>query len=567
MKNYLSELRNELPTNCLFDKGKVGCGGTTLAIESDKPYVIAVPFTSLVDNKVAQYPNDRYSGELFGVQQGVNISAIKDYVANTDTPKIITTYDSLPKVISAINAKDYYLLIDEYHILFTQYSFRSEAIKYVLNHYKDFKEYCFMTATPIEDEFILDELKDIPVVRQNWESVVNAKIMTVQCDSVLASTMMLIKDFLSGKQAGNAYFFLNSTKTIKNIIDKLNLTEDNTRVIYSKYSKIKMAVPNGSTLDEPKKINFLTSTAFEGSDIYDEEGRIFIVSDNNAEHSLLDISTAVQQIAGRIRNSKYMGEILHLYNTSRYFKLSYEDFKASQEVEAKRCKKFANIFNAQDEDYRELGTAEGSALYLVKNEDNFIEFDSNLVKVDTFNYKVATDYTVRINLEDVYKDNNFEVEGVCADYTKLTDLKLAKTTTTFKEAVELVESAFVKDQVIGMYIDKYPFLEEAINKLGFDMIKELRYNQKEIKNTLLNLNGGSVEYKVTKALNLKAGAFYTSKDLKEQLNRVYSDLNLNIKGKATDITKYYDVKEGSCRINNTKVRGYYILRALAKVTD
>jgi len=46
-----------LPSNCIFDKGKVGCGGTTLAIESNKPYVIAVPFISLIENKVSQHSN------------------------------------------------------------------------------------------------------------------------------------------------------------------------------------------------------------------------------------------------------------------------------------------------------------------------------------------------------------------------------------------------------------------------------------------------------------------------------------------------------------------------------
>lgn len=52
MKTYLNNLINELPTNCLFDKGKVGCGGTSMAIECNKPYVICVPFTSLVENKL-----------------------------------------------------------------------------------------------------------------------------------------------------------------------------------------------------------------------------------------------------------------------------------------------------------------------------------------------------------------------------------------------------------------------------------------------------------------------------------------------------------------------------------
>lgn len=51
---YLKDLIPSLPTGCLFDKGKVGCGGTSLAIECDFPYIICVPFVSLVENKMKQ---------------------------------------------------------------------------------------------------------------------------------------------------------------------------------------------------------------------------------------------------------------------------------------------------------------------------------------------------------------------------------------------------------------------------------------------------------------------------------------------------------------------------------
>lgn len=44
---YLKDLIPSLPTDCLFDKGKVGCGGTSLAIECNLPYIICVPFVSL----------------------------------------------------------------------------------------------------------------------------------------------------------------------------------------------------------------------------------------------------------------------------------------------------------------------------------------------------------------------------------------------------------------------------------------------------------------------------------------------------------------------------------------
>lgn len=291
---YLSEIRSELPKNCLFDKGKVGCGGTTLAIENDEPYVICVPFQSLVINKISQYPNDRFDGELLGVLEGVGVQDIMSYVKRVKIPKIIVTYDSLPKVLAAVDAKDYNLLIDEYHILLTQYAFRSGAINGVLDNYKKFKSYCFMTATPIEDEFILPALKGLDVVKQDWNDTIECKVTTIKCDNVKASTMKLINNFLNGKIDGNAYIFVNSVKFIKEVVKGLGLTKDNTRVIYSRYNNTNIGIPRGEISDKPKKINLLTSTCFEGCDIYDEDGKTFIVSDANKEHSLVDISTSVQ---------------------------------------------------------------------------------------------------------------------------------------------------------------------------------------------------------------------------------------------------------------------------------
>lgn len=49
--NYLSEFMNELPVNCIFNKGITGCGGTELALRNEKHTIIAMPFISLVANK------------------------------------------------------------------------------------------------------------------------------------------------------------------------------------------------------------------------------------------------------------------------------------------------------------------------------------------------------------------------------------------------------------------------------------------------------------------------------------------------------------------------------------
>lgn len=101
--NYLSGAMAELPKNCLFDKGKVGCGGTTIALTSKENYIIAVPFVSLIQNKVEQiynYPN------VLGVYEGIKTSDIKEYCNGQGVKKIMVTYDSLARLMQYINPTD-----------------------------------------------------------------------------------------------------------------------------------------------------------------------------------------------------------------------------------------------------------------------------------------------------------------------------------------------------------------------------------------------------------------------------------------------------------------------------
>ena len=141
---YLSEVITDFPTNCIFDKGKVGAGATTIALTNNENYIIAVPFVSLIENKVAQHKST-----VLGVYNLTTSAKIKSYLANTKTKKILVTYDSLPKLIEYLDqfgydAKDFSLLIDEYHLLFTQYSFRRQAVKGVLDNYLKFKRFEYL---------------------------------------------------------------------------------------------------------------------------------------------------------------------------------------------------------------------------------------------------------------------------------------------------------------------------------------------------------------------------------------------------------------------------------------
>lgn len=568
---YLSEVMTSLPTNCLFDKGKVGSGGTTIAIESPDAYVICVPFVSLIENKLAQYPNNRYKGEILGVYQGITEKDIIDYVERTEVPKIIVTYDSLFRLTDVINPKDYKLLIDELHLLFTQYSFRSEAAQSVLNSFKKYKEYCFMTATPLEDEFILDELKDIPVVEAIWTDTRLINIESVYCaNGVKAAATSLILGFLSGLNKGNAYIFVNSIKFMNELINSCKLDTSNTRVIYSKNNKdAKSLIPNGKTIDAPKKINILTSCVFEGSDIYDEEGVTIMISDGSKAHTLLDISTSFQQISGRIRNSKYWSTVTHLYTETRYTNVSYEEFKKQSKQEADDSIKSVEEYNKLSEialsKLLPLVDVNASYFQIINNK---FKFDINKVKMDLFQFKIARNmYSARVNITSEYAKYDFD----CTEYTdkSLTIIDLTPIEKkSFKEIVQMVKEEMQNPLVLETPVQemaylKYRFLKKAIEKLGFERIETLKYVQKDIKNALTFESSASLGNKVLKIFannGIGVGDFVSLKKSKEIFTKIYSQMNIKSTPKGSLIKDYYDVKDIVTKINGKSTSGYTIIR-------
>ena len=139
---------SDLPHNCIFNKARTGCGGTSIALNNGENYVVAVPTTELIINKCSS--NDRCFG-LYGNFTPKLKKELSDYIQQHECRKIICTYDKLPKLLALVDGKDYRLLVDEYHNFLKQYSFRDKAIDGVLDNFKAFKSFCFMSATPIEN--------------------------------------------------------------------------------------------------------------------------------------------------------------------------------------------------------------------------------------------------------------------------------------------------------------------------------------------------------------------------------------------------------------------------------
>ena len=103
----------------VIDKVKTGCGATTLAIDQPQDTIIAVPYTALIINKTSQPKHKDVLLGLYGSSDDGFKSVIADYLTTHPRIKIITTYDSLPKVCKSLTALEHnpyenmHLVIDE----------------------------------------------------------------------------------------------------------------------------------------------------------------------------------------------------------------------------------------------------------------------------------------------------------------------------------------------------------------------------------------------------------------------------------------------------------------------
>lgn len=605
--NYLNEFMTELPVNCLFDKGKTGCGGTTIAIENDKDTIIAMPYVNVIKNKVAQYPNKECSNILFGIYEGVTDEQIIDYIKNNQIKKFAVTYDSLERLIDLLNRKtdinvyqDFFLLVDEWHILFNSYAFRNKAVQRVLNHAKEFKEVTYMTATPIEEEFILKELKHLPVKEVKWDNIITVDIKPIATNQPITAVSKLIENCIEGKVLGNLHFFVNSVEFIADTIKKTGLKPEQVRVVCSKNEKQGKGKKSNQkklgddyiiedTTTQSKKINFYTSTSFEGCDIYDEDGKTYIVSDKTKSHTLLDISTLIIQICGRIRNSRYKTRIGHIFSETRYSKfVSYDEFKELTQEIMRKAKILVDSINNMQEEAREMdiglhernNKAGLNGMYIYSN-NGFLEFDENLINLDIVNFKITNHlYQNRITLTNEYSKYGFKpmqaVEKIYTDELAQNPKAKILFKDLFEEYVSIVGESpnyfyFGNiDDRKSLIEELKPLVKEAHVKLGVEKVRELKYNVTNIKRTICNMRTDiSLDAKIVNCLKergVNEGTTATVKAWRKELQDIYTDLEIKDsygkikKAKATDLENWFEMKKTTPKIKGKTTDCYTIIR-------
>ena len=583
-EKYLSDIRIngecfEMP-NGILDKMIPNCGGTTLALEDDKKTIICSPRIRLIENKGEQYP------ESLIVKGGIKKNQIKKYIESVEIPKILTTFDSFFKIADVISDKEkYHIVVDEFQQILLDANFKSEAINKFLNEVKEFEYVTYMSATPINEDYIneIPQLKGLEITKLIWNNPDSVNIHLMPVNRPVKAVANLIDRLEKEKHrfsievdevtifSNELVVYLNSVTDIVNLIKTCNLKSDDVNIIvadvYENNALIKKLGEDFSLGRIPlrgegnKKYTFCTSTAYFGCDFYSDNAITIVVSDCKKTTTITDISLELRQIAGRQRlaENPFRNQIIFFYNTANNL-LSEEDFE--NEIKAKITLTEELI----EDNNRTTGLLREKRIRQTENEvklgfsDNYVFYDKGK-DIFTFNKlaQLANLYDYRMR-KDVYESGitiRREIEtffnSVQYDYTKLNEdiessIKRESFTEKMKRYCELKQNFFIID-------DELLHNEELMtyyNLLGFEKIRALSYQKSKMDSEIqkrYDLLDKDVMINSEIQKHISDGFKTTNPELKLFLQSVYDKYGIKKKAKATDMKNYgYDLKK--CRLDS-----------------
>ena len=537
---YLSDIMNEIPSDCILSKRIPGCGATTLELNTDRNSIIIVPNVPVILSKCSKYPN------LLGVYEGVKLNRVVEYIASNTICKIMTTPESFCKVKFAceklgINIyADFFLLMDECHQLITDVDYRIDIVM-PMNDFFMFKRKALVSATPIgfSDPRFEENLFDTIEVEADYD---------YRQDITVTHTYNIAKavgEYLETHN-GTVCFFVNSVVTIYSLMKHFNLLEDSSVYCAPKSrSKLKNeyifhnAYSEWSS-DTMKKYNFFTGRFFTAFDLeLDYKPDLVMITDpHRAEYTLLDIDTDCIQICGRFRNG--VNSVTHIYEANPDI-VAKDREQIEWEISAHEV-----VYNTLNTLYNSADTKEKRFAYsealetLPFRKFQYPDFTKNWFAIDNEINAVMTKgrYLSRTSITIWYKENHFfNPTFTFCDYNENDEkLKIVKAARSVKDKrrkmVELLSdieeptSEYALDFKNEMRkID--PFIVDAYEVLGKERIEEVKYNQKQLREDII-----MAERKGNKVVRLiknkfSVGSCYLNETIVNEFTRIFELLNIH----------------------------------------
>lgn len=593
--NDIAEYANELPDNCLFHKGKTGCGGTTIALKNDLNTIVCVPFRSLIFNKLQE--SDGYPHEILGICQKDNGKKVTDneiaeYLKRHTVKKIMTTYDSLPRVIKAIeniteiSLDDFRVVVDEYQILFGSYGYRYGAVREVLSNLYKFKHVTCMTATPIQREYLFHELKRFRIEEVYWPEEPKTTVVLKVTNSIIQMVRKEITQ--SNVETENLHLFVNSVKLIAEIIKLAELTPEATRIVCadnnpSKGKTNQEKLPKGFKVakitDAVLKYNFYTCCAFEGCDISDENGKTIIVSDAYSSYTLLDIRTSVPQIMGRIRNSRYKYDITHIYSIlPKCEEERLEERHGNLSSMLEESESYVNDANRMTEKRNRRKTGKLCESYNRSDEYKYIYWDQRreilqcdrgMFFLEIYNLSIVRKlYSRSILLAYEYLKNGFKYRYDPNGYFEPLKSESDNTESSFRESFKRYASLKESTTIVYCFAEReedtiarwFPLIPKAYFILGKERVEELNYHQGNIKLEVMARECDSKSQAIKTAFldSYNYGDSIPLSQVKARLQDIYDAFGLSRSATATQIEEYFTAEIKCKKVHGTTAK-FYIL--------
>lgn len=564
---YLGELerfKDGIPFG-IVNKTKTDVGGTYVAANCSSNYIIVCPFKDLVDS-IAADKNNKY--EVFKCYGGIREYQFRKYIKNNTTYKIAVTYDSLPKLIGWLSSTEgWKVLVDEYHLILEDMDFRYDAINGLMEEIQKFKYYSFLSATPIDLDFEIDFLKQLPHYKVQWNGVTKITPIRYKVTQLTKGLARFIQIFLDEgislpdingnvSKVEELYIFINSVTSIKQIADTLKLNPDDVKICCAdriRNNKLLGEYQIESVSSPNKKINFFTKKCFQGCNLFTNNGLIIVASDAYKTQTLVDISTTMEQIAGRIRiNDEYQNifrnVIVHLFSTNKNV-MSDEEFEMLMQDKEKEADKLLSGWSKLDKEERQtyikrmnldtelVSIINGKMVY-------------NNLKKQSFIYKQALRKTYKdgISIRDSFmQSEKFELTN--QNKWKDFNIKLAKAMTVSYE--QLLKDYL--DSPSESYEQEYPEFPLIKRYLKESEMNTLRWNREKM------LKAVEGKKQVNKALlAIYQPGFISNQDLKGKLKDEFDRLGIKLSPKATLIENctLYNVEKASRKIDGKTVSGY-----------
>lgn len=530
-----------------------------------------------------------------------------EYIRSGGT-KILATYDSLDKTTrllkqEGVELNRFRVVVDEFQQIIGDAPLKASIEHQFYTALKKFESVVYLSASPFLQVYLemTEQFRDLPFVQLKWpeQSIKKADVNIIKLTkSITNKCCEIIRNYKSGnvpyvnvgeerKESHEAVFFLNDVKTIINVIKKSGLQPDEVNILCAprKENHDRINALNKDKADDMPKFTrgiipakgeqhkmftFCTSTVYIGADFNSTCAYSYIFANPNVESLTIDVGTDIQQIVGRQRredNPFRMKADLYYYLKKPL--VSEQEMKAT--IEAKRAETRKHIENYENARHKDsqlkslealINKGHGDQYCCISEDDNGNKtiVENSLIAIaekrawDIANTVYRGDLSLikalknSVNIIRDIDEEDPDVKKLFMEWSK--DGQFKRQAIMYCELRESEPELFSKCLFIPTYFHEY---YEALGKQG---LEDLQWRQDYIKEALAPTPVDNMPHnQIVELLKAKfqEGNEYPKEDIKQALIEIYQSLGVKGKPSATDIQRYFVIKESSKRINKKKV--------------